>query len=366
MKTEKKKIFSFPLNPFLTANELKNTIVPFLQRNKELIFDIYFTCKIPPFMQDAMGVVLKQENRFKTIFSDAMVIQQMTGIPVSATFNNVGVAPTDAHLDIFIENLKPLYRAGMRSMTIPHTLWLKRGTIQEAFPEMFIKNTVLRRVKTGQEFWYAAEAGFHLINIDRILMRDRKTLEEIKKAQEKFARQHGRYVYTAILANEHCLGRCPVMDEHHFFNNCLGSRAPGTNVPYFRQKVGKNCPRGNPKEPNPTFVFKMCNIPYFRENIEELLKLVDMIKMHGRNDPKLINESISFVDNYAQGKEEVLYGDNDLLKRVITNLQIPADKINQWRKIIRNCKFECWNCDFCDKLVEEAAPGLRTLEHVVQ
>ena len=229
MNTEKKKIFSFPLNPFLTANELKKVIVPFLQRNKEMMFDIYFTCKIPPFMQDAMGVVFKQGNRFKTIFSDAMIIQQMTGIPVSATFNNVGVAPTDAHLEIFIEHLKPLYRAGMRSMTIPHTLWLKRGTIQETFPDMFIKNTVLRRVRTAQEFWYAAEAGFHLINIDRVLMRDRKSLEEIKKAQEKFSKKKGRYVYTALLANEHCLGKCPVMDEQN--------RRPQQDNGVFRQQA---------------------------------------------------------------------------------------------------------------------------------
>ena len=366
MNKEKKKIFSFPLNPFLTANQLKKETVPFLQKNKELIYDIYFTCKIPPFMQDAMGVFVEQENRFKTIFSDAMIIQQMTGIPVSATFNNVGVAPTDANLEIFIENLKPLYKAGMRSMTIPHTLWLKRGAIQETFPDMFIKNTVLRRVKTAQEFWYAAEAGFHLINIDRILLRDRKSLEDVKKAQEKFAKQRGRYVYTAILANEHCLGKCPVMDEHHFFNNCLGSGAPGTKVPYFKQKVGQSCPRGNPKAPHPTFVFKMCNIPYFRKDFEDLLKLVDVIKMHGRNDPHLLKESAEFIDNYAQGKEEVVYGENDILKRAIMDLHIPADKIDMWRKMIKNCKFECWDCNFCDNLVETAAPGLRTLEHALQ
>lgn len=366
MNTEKKKIFSFPLNPFLTADQLKKDIVPFLQQNKDFIFDVYFTCKIPPFMQDAMGVFVEQENRFKTIFSDAMIIQQMTGLPLSATFNNVGVAPTDAHLDIFIENLKPLYKAGLRSMTIPHTLWLKRGLIQQTFPDMFIKNTVLRRVKTGQEFWYAAEAGFHLINIDRILMRDRKSLEEIKKAQQKFFKQSGRYVYTAILANEHCLGRCPVMDEHHFFNNCLGSGAPGTREPYFKQQVGRSCPRGNPKAPHPAFVLKMCNIPYFRKDIEEMLELVDVVKMHGRNDPNLIKESIAFVNNYSRGGDEVLYGEKDLLKRVITDLHLPDDKVNMWRRVIRNCKFECWNCNFCDNLVETAAPGMMTLEHAVQ
>ncbi|MBN1366035.1 MAG: hypothetical protein JW976_14605, partial [Syntrophaceae bacterium] len=256
-----------------------------------------------------------------------------------------------------------LYRAGMRSMTIPHTLWLKRGTIQEAFPEMFIKNTVLRRVKTGQEFWYAAEAGFHLINIDRILMRDRKMLEEIKKAQEKFARQHGRYVYTAILANENCLGKCPVMDEHHFFNNCLGCGAPGTDKPFAKQQVGQSCPR---VAPPPSFYFKMCRIPYFREDIEELLKLVDMIKMHGRNGPPQLKESMNFIDNYAQGKEEVDYGDDDLFKRIVADLHISAKKIEQWRKIIRNCKFECWNCDFCDNMMENVNPALMTVKSAVQ
>jgi len=88
--------------------------------------------------------------------------------------------------------------------------------------------------------------------------------------------------------------------------------------------------------------------------------------MHGRNDPHLLKESAEFIDNYAQGKEEVVYGENDILKRAIMDLHIPADKIDMWRKMIKNCKFECWDCNFCDNLVETAAPGLRTLEHALQ
>lgn len=362
MQTAKKKIFSFPLNPFLTADELNKTIVPFLQRNKEFIYDLYFTCKIPPFMQDAMGIVVRQENT-RTIFSDAMIIQKMTGITASATFNNVGVAPTDANLDIFIEHLKPLYQTGLRSMTIPHTLWLKRGLIQQAFPEMFIKNTVLRRVKTGQEFWYAAEAGFHLVNIDRILLRDRKALEDVKKAQEKFFKQSGRYVYTAILANENCLGKCPVMDEHHFYNNCLASGAPGTNVPFAKAGVGQYCPR---VAPPPPFYFKMARIPYFRSDFDELLTLVDVIKMHGRNGPPQLKESIHFIDNYTQGKEEVDYGPDDIFRRIISDLNIPADKIEKWRRITRNCRFECWDCDFCESIMENINPAAMTVKTAVQ
>jgi hypothetical protein len=348
-----KKIFSFPLNPFLTANDLNYEVIPFLQRQKSLIFDIYFTCKIAPFMQDAMGIVVKEEKRKNTIFSDAMVIQRITGIIVSATFNNIGVPPTDANLEIFIENLRPLYDAGLRSMTIPHTLWLKRGLIQKTFPQMFIKNTVLRRVRTAQEFWFAAEAGFHFINLDRILLRDRKTLENIKKAQHKFTQMTGRYVYTSILANEHCLGKCPVMDEHHFFNNCFGDRFSSAEKPYFTQKVSRSCPRGSLEE-DPTFILKMCAIPYFRSDFEDLLKLVDVIKMHGRSAPPLIKEGISFINNYAQGNEEVFYGDNDVLKIMITNLNISVTQIDRWRSMIRNCKFECWDCNVCDDIVKTA------------
>jgi hypothetical protein len=322
-----------------------------LQEQKDLIFDLYFTCRIPPFMQDAMGIVIAETNRQQSVFSDAMLLEKMTGIRASATFNNISVPPTDENLEIFVENLKPLYHAGLRSMTIPHTLWLVNGVIQDTFPEMVIKNTVLRRVRTAQEFWLAAEAGFDLINLDRILMRDNKSLKEIKSAQIKFADKTGRYVYTSILANESCLGKCPVMDEHHFVNSTLGCGTPYT--PYFKQKISRCCPRLQ-KKSLPVFLFKRANIPYFREDVDELLANVDVIKMHGRHSPQLFIESMGFIKNYAKGSGEVLAGDNDFLKRAITELNISANQVEAWRRMIKNCKFECWNCNFCENLVNTA------------
>ena len=39
-----------------------------------------------------------------------------------------------------------MYEAGIRSATIPHTHWVATGQIQKAFPDLFIKNTILRNV----------------------------------------------------------------------------------------------------------------------------------------------------------------------------------------------------------------------------
>ena len=66
----------------------------------------------------------------------ALHIQEVTGIPVSATFNNIEVRPTQDNLDLFIQNFKQLYDAGIRSATIPHTHWVATGQIQKAFPDL--------------------------------------------------------------------------------------------------------------------------------------------------------------------------------------------------------------------------------------
>jgi len=50
-----KKIFSIPLNPFLTDEFFRNTFLPFLEEHRDYIYDIYFTSRVPPFVQDAMG-----------------------------------------------------------------------------------------------------------------------------------------------------------------------------------------------------------------------------------------------------------------------------------------------------------------------
>jgi len=48
MTPTKRKIFSIPLNPYTTKEDFDNVFVPFLKKNADWIYDVYFTSRIPP------------------------------------------------------------------------------------------------------------------------------------------------------------------------------------------------------------------------------------------------------------------------------------------------------------------------------
>ena len=50
-----KRVFSLPINPKADWKFTQDNFIPFLKENKHLIYDLYFTCRIEPFGQDAMG-----------------------------------------------------------------------------------------------------------------------------------------------------------------------------------------------------------------------------------------------------------------------------------------------------------------------
>ena len=175
--------FSIPLNPKLDYDSFTKRFIPFLEKNKKYIYDVYFTSRIPPFGQDAMGDVFHQGD-WGAISDNAIQIQEIIGIPVSATFNNINVPPTMQNLQTWIKNFAPLYEAGVRIATLPHTMWMLQGAIQKAYPELRVKNTILRNVQRANEVVKLAEAGFYYVNLDRDLMRDKDKLLEIKEAKE--------------------------------------------------------------------------------------------------------------------------------------------------------------------------------------
>lgn len=345
----KRKIFSIPLNPYTTSEDFEKTYVPFLIKYKDWIYDVYFTARIPPFLQDAMGATFKEEQLVQ-MFQNAITLEATTGVRVSATFNNVSVPATSENLEIFTKNLKYMYDAGLRSMTQPHNHWMMTNVFKEQFPEMLVKNTVLKRVATAQDFWNAAEVGYDYVNIDRILLRDEKALKNIKKAQLRFQEETGRYVPTALLANEGCRGKCPAMDEHYTLNSASGSKIPGTDKPYFYQPISKNtCPKWRLEDD--AYSFKMANIPPYRSDVERILENIDILKMHGREGFGLLNDTISFVESYVNGDEELF----DISVRTqIETLNVKPKVLETWRDKIRDCQFECWECGMCDKLVASA------------
>ena len=326
------KIFSIPLNPKLTEEQFEQ-FLQFCKQYKDYIYDIYFTCRIAPFLQDAMGDIFIQTEDNLFAIQTALHIQNETGIPVSATFNNIEVRPDQKNLDIWIKNFKPLYEAGVRSCTLPHTHWMRTGQVKSEFPELFVKNTILRNVSEARDIAQLAEAGFDYINLDRDLMRDHDRLCEIKKAKDKYN------VKISLLANEGCIGGCPVMDEHFQFNNTR------TGAQYFNDPISRvSCPKWDVE--NIAVALKTANFPPWREDWIELLQYVDTFKMHGRESYTRLFETMNIIKRFAAG-EEILF---DTFDDYVKETGLDNKPIDIWRKKIKTCKFDCWDCNYCDKV----------------
>ncbi len=268
----------------------------------------------------------------------ALHIQEETGITASAVFNNIEVRPSQHNLDLWIQNFSQLYDAGIRSVTIPHTSWMATGQIKATFPELFVKNTILRNVSEPRDIEKLAQAGFDYINLDRDLMRDHEKLLRFKKAKEKYG------VKLSLLANEGCLGGCIMMDEHYQFNN---TRTDGPQ--YFTDPISRiSCHKWDYEDQ--AVPLKTANFPPWKEDWDEFLNElgIDVIKMHGRESTTRLRETMEIIKNFAENKEILFQHFDDFIKE--TNM---IDKpIDIWRNKIKNCKFDCWDCGYCDKIIK--------------
>jgi len=281
-----------------------------------------------------MGDVFVTEDADSMLIDVALKLQESTGITVSATFNNTTIRPSQENLDLFIQNFKQLYDAGIRSATIPHTHWVSTGQIQKAFPELHIKNTILRQVETAKDVANLGKEGFHYVNIHRDLMRDQESLKRIRQAADKYGMK------VALLANEGCWGGCAVMKEHFEFNN---TRTDGPQ--YFNDPISRiSCPTWDVL--NPAVELKKANIPPWREDWIELLQYVDVFKMHGRESVPRFYETLNLIERFAMGNP-ILFDD---FNEYLDDNNLESRPIDAWRKIIKTCKFDCWDCNFCDKV----------------
>ena len=336
-------MFSVPLNPKLTPDQF-DYFLNFLKKYKHLIYDVYFTSRIPPFTQDAMGDVFN-ETQFNLLNENAFIIPKVTGIPLSATFNNIEVPPTSENLTIFIENFKRLYDKGVRIVTIPHTLWMLTGRFQKEYPDVLIKNTILRNTQRANEVIKCVEAGFHYINFDRDLMRDEDTLKRMQDAKRYCKNKFGVDVKFSLLANEGCFGNCPVQDEHFLYNN---TRSKGNQPTYFQTDISYfSCPKW--EEQDPAYHWRIANFPPFKDEWDRLLTYIDVIKMHGRESVSRLFETLKIIEKFANN-EQILYTDFEIF---IKDNKFAQKRIDVWKTTIRNCKFDCWDCNVCDMIVEK-------------
>ena len=340
------KVFSLPINPKMDERFMLETFVPFLNLNHQYIRDLYFTCRIPPFTQDAMGDVYTEPEMYQATTINALKVAELSDLPLSATFNNIHVDPTMDNLRIWCEYFKPIYDAGVRIVTLPHTHWVASGMVQKIFPDLFIKNTILRPVDKPRDLVNLAKAGFHYINLDRDLMRDADTLYRIRQAKEYCARE-GMPVELSLLTNEGCWGGCPMMDEHYQYN-C--SKKPGTNdVQYFANEISiQSCEKWDTFDSSTSL--KAANLPPWREDWDEFINYygIDCFKMHGREDMMRLKESMDIIERWSAG-DTLLFPEFD---KYIEDIGLEEKPIDIWRDKIRTCKFECWDCNYCESVVD--------------
>lgn len=343
-----KKIFSIPLNPKLNEQQF-NEFYSFCDQYKDWIYDIYFTSRIAPFHQDAMGDIFPIEEDKFNLIENALNMQKHLGINISATFNNTTVPPTQKNLDTFIKNFKPLYDAGIRNITIPHTHWMATGQIKAAFPEIFVKNTILRDVRTAVEVVNLVKAGFDYINLDRDLMRDRDTLFRLKEAKKWIKENLNKEIKFSLLANEGCLGACPMMVEHFEYNNTRSHPQPQ----YFNDPISRvSCPKWEVEDP--AVFLKTANFSPWKEDWDDYLDNlgIDVFKMHGRESIDRLYESTTLIKRFVAGEKFVW----DSFENWIKESNLEERPIAVWREKIKNCKFDCWECQYCDKIHEKKSP----------
>lgn len=297
---------------------------------------------MPPFTQDAMGDVFRSEKNAKGAISNALYISEQTGIPLSATFNNMWVRPDQKNLDMWINNFKYLWDVGIKIVTLPHTSWVSTGQIQRHFPGIYIKNTILREVVKPNEIVSLASAGFNYINLDRDIMRDQDALPMIKKAKE-YCAEKGNPIKLSLLANEHCWGGCPIMPEHYQYN-CTRQ---GTEPEYFNTETSRvSCSRWD--QYDAASELKQANLPPWREDWEELMDVIDVFKMHGRESAVRLKESMDIIQRWNDG-QELLYPEFD---KYAEDINIKDAPINIWRDKIKTCKFNCWDCNYCESVID--------------
>ena len=335
-----KRVFSLPINPKLSEEFVTNTFLPFLKEYREYILDLYFTCRIPPFDQDAMGDCFTVNE---ALIESACYISNQSDIPLSATFNNIWVRPDQKNLDLWIKEFAPVYNSGVRVVTLPHTSWVSTGQIQAAFPELFIKNTILREVTKPSEIVSLAEAGFNYINLDRDLMRDQEQLIRIRKAKD-YCKFLGKPVMLSMLVNETCWGGCPIMPEHYQYNSTRTKDDPI----FFASPISRvSCSTWDIEHPEADL--KQANLPPWRDDWEEMLELgIDTFKLHGRESMMRLQESMDLIKRWAD-EEEYMFPE---YKKYEKQLKMKESPLKKWRAKIKTCKFDCWDCNYCEAVVE--------------
>jgi hypothetical protein len=205
-----------------------------------------------------------------------------------------------------------------------------------------VKNTILNRVQTAAQVASLYELGFDYINLDRELMRDERSLKEIKEAKITMEQRLSKPLYVSLLYNEGCEANCPIHADHYSYN--LNRKI--TDAAYFDSEMHDISPCIIKQDNQDLWHLKSASIPSYYSELERLSQFVDVFKMHGRESKTAFYETMELVRQFKR---------RNLIKdpfRKILN-QLPDRDRKIWLKTIRNCRFNCWKCRVCEDTVEK-------------
>ena len=327
----------------------QDSVLEKLSHVADRIHDVNFTCHIPPFMVDAHGVLMSEtENRLH--LKHMVALQEKTGIRVTPVFNNIFVPNTYSALETFVDHFRRLYDLGIRSVCIPHLLWMKIGLFQKNFPDVKIKNTVLRRVKSGQDFWNHAEAGYDYINLAQSIVRDRDALMEVASAQRVFEKLTGRHILTSIITGEGCLGACPIQDEHYLHtmsHPAIHNNEKNTDIFRYPQKF--SCL--STTDPSLVSSLTSLGLPPFRDDLEEICAYFDIIKLVGRRAIQSLTDSIEAIAAIRDNDRPFALQPSEVIDFLAGHDGRYASVLAKWRKKLKTCRYQCWQCEMCSELI---------------
>lgn len=280
------------------------------------------------------------------VHTNALHIGRETGIPVSATFNNTIVNPSYDNYLLFVKSFRPLYEAGVTNVTIPFTTWLRFGLKQE-FPQLFVKNTILRKVSEPAEVAKLFADGFDYINLDRNLIRNTDRLKAIKQATTATEEKLGKRLYLSLLYNEMCDNYCTVQEDHYNYNF---ARTP-TDPAYFTSAMAPTASCVIADHSSPEYILRTASIPSYYSQLAHYAQYIDVFKMHGRESKSVFFSTLDIIRAFKQRKIIA-----DPFTKILNNMS--KRKVDGFLTKLQNCKFDCWKCSACSEIAKKCTPGV--------
>jgi predicted O-methyltransferase YrrM len=136
-----------------------------------------------------------------------------------------------------------------------------------------------------------------------------------------------------------------MMDEHFQYNNTRTASSPQ----YFNDPISRvSCPKWEIEDSS--VPLKTANLSPWRDDWNEYLDElgIDVFKMHGREDIPRMFDTMTYIERYVGGEEILAPG----FMNWADETGMTGKPIEIWRDKIKNCKFDCWECKYCDKIYE--------------